>query len=534
MTREETKPSTIYVRKSSGLIRTISGRSALIANLIGMGILVNIFWVYYASAGYPNADLPSTVFIGMVLNLLIAYVYWMLASAMPRTGGDYVYVSRIFHPAIGFMENLMFVALMITWAGLFPQLIAAQGLQMMFANLYMVTGNSYYLNVAQWLTDPNSQFIIGFIILTLVIALMFLPVKWLFRIVIGIFAVQAIIYVWFIATLAATPHEAFINAFNQKLGSGAYNSILSAAQSAGVDWTITAAGTFIGIVYTMLSYIGYANSAYFAGEVRGDPKSAQGLAIFASPIIFAVIIYILYSLIYYTFGHDFLVASSSLAITGNEAWNLPAVPSPAFLVSFISNNPAFVAAVPFGLVLTFFGFALIYFFVPTRNIFAYAFDRILPPSLAQVNKHGVPWLTVIVYGIIAYISLYITVYTTYFSYLAYANFGWWLSVAIVMFAGAAFPFVKKDLFNSSPSIVKKKVGSVPIITIVGIIGGILSLWVSYSTILPAFTGFPINPIYVASIVVVYIIALIIYAISYFVQKSKGIPVELVGKELPPT
>lgn len=41
----------------------------------------------------------------------------------------------------------------------------------------------------------------------------------------------------------------------------------------------------------MLSYIGYANSAYFAGEVKGDPKSAQGLAIFTAPIIFAVIIY---------------------------------------------------------------------------------------------------------------------------------------------------------------------------------------------------------------------------------------------------
>jgi amino acid transporter len=111
-----------YVRRSSGLIRTISGRSALIANLVGMGILVNIFWVYYASALYPNADLPSTVFIAMVLNLLIAYVYWMLATAMPRTGGDYVYVSRIFHPALGFMENLMFVVIMISWAGLFPQL----------------------------------------------------------------------------------------------------------------------------------------------------------------------------------------------------------------------------------------------------------------------------------------------------------------------------------------------------------------------------------------------------------------------------
>ncbi|HLI45984.1 MAG TPA: amino acid permease, partial [Geobacterales bacterium] len=510
--------SSIYVRKSSGLIRTISGRSALIANLIGMGILVNIFWVYYASALYPNADLPSTVFIGMALNLLVAYAYWMLATAMPRTGGDYVYVSRIFHPAVGFMENLMFVVLMVTWAGLFPQLIASQGMQMMFANLYLVTGNSYYLSVAQWLTTQFAQFIIGFVIVTLVILLNFLPVKWIFRIVTALFVIQAIIYVWFVAQLAMIPHDTFVSDFNQKFGANAYQQVLNLAKNNyQVDWTITAEGTFIGIVYTMLSYIGYANSAYFAGEVRGDPRSSQGLAIFGSPIIFSVIIYILYSVIYNTFGHDFLVASSVLSLNGDQGWIMPAAPSPAHLVAVISNDPFFVSVVPFGLVLTFFGFALIYFFVPTRNIFAYAFDRIIPTKVAEVNRYGIPWVAVLIYGVIAYVSLYLTVYTQVFSYLSYANFGWWLSVAIVMFAAASFPFLKKDIFESSPRIVKRKLGPIPVITLVGIIGGILSLWVSYSTILPSFTGAPINAVYILSILLVYVIALLIFIISYFIQ-----------------
>ncbi|MDT7892577.1 MAG: amino acid permease, partial [Thermoproteota archaeon] len=356
----------------------------------------------------------------------------------------------------------------------------------------------------------------------------------IFRIVLALFIIQAIIYIWFIATLATVSHQTFITAFDNKLGHGAYQNILNTAKSQNVDWTITLEGTFVGIVYTMLSYIGYANSAYFAGEVKGDPKSAQGLAIFAAPIIFAVIIYILYAVIYNTFGHDFLVAASTLAINGNSAWTLPAAPSPAHLVSIISDNLAFVIAVPLGLILTFFGFALIYFFVPTRNIFAYAFDRIIPTKIAEVNKYGVPWIAVIIYGIIAYISLYLTVYTTVFSYLAYSNFGWWLSVAIVMFAGAAFPYLKKDIFEVSPSIVKKKIARIPVLTIVGVIGGILSLWVSYSTILPSFTGAPLNPFYVAILLLVYVIALIIFAISYFVQKSRGVPMELIGKELPPT
>src|SRR5579875_1638596 len=304
---KEEKPS-LYVRKSSGLIRAISARDALLSNLIGMGILVNIFWVVYASA----------LFVGLLLNLLVAFVYWMLATAMPRTGGDYIYVSRIIHPAAGFMTNAMFVAIMVSWAGLFPQLIASQGLQMMFANLASATGNQYYMQVSTWLSSQAGQFEVGAVIVTIVILLMLLPTKWLFRFIVSLFIVQAIIFVWFIAALIPVSHADFVNAFS-KSGT-TVSSILSQASSQGVNWTITLGGTLTGIVYTMLSYIGYANSAYFAGEVKGNPARSQGLAIPLSTAIFAVVIYILYTQIYRVFGHDFLVAASYLATSGSNSW----------------------------------------------------------------------------------------------------------------------------------------------------------------------------------------------------------------------
>ena len=50
---------------------------------------------------------------------------------------------------------------------------------------------------------------------------------------------------------------------------------------------------------------------------------------------------------------------------------------------------------------------------------------------------------------------------------------------------------------------------------------------------PSFTRFPINPIYVVSMVFVMIAALVIYTISYFYQKSRGIPMDLAMRELPP-
>lgn len=526
--------SSFYVRKSSGLIRSISARSALLSNLIGMGILVNIFWVVYASALYPNADLPTTVFFGLLLNLLVAFVYWMLATAMPRTGGDYIYVSRIIHPVIGFMVNAMFVAIMISWAGLFPQLIAGQAFQMVFANLGAVTGNSYYSGVATWLTTQNGQFIVGAGIVTLVILLVLLPVKWLFRVIVGLFAVQAVIYVWFIGALVTVSHTAFVSGFAQS--GTTVSTILGAAQSSGVAWNITLGGTFVGVVYTMLSYIGYANSAYFAGEVKGDPGRSQGIAIVLSTVIFAVVIFVLYELIYSVFGHDFLVASSYLATSGSSSWSnyAAALPSPAYLVSFISKDPWFVAAVPFGLALTFIGFAIVYFFIPIRNIFAWAFDRVIPVRFADVDKRGVPCVAILFYGAIAYISLYITVYTSIFMYLAYSNFGWWIAVAIVMFAAAIFPYRRKELFGSAPGMVRRRIGGLPVLSIVGVAGGLLSLFVSYDTILPAYTGIELNPVYVASLLLVFLLAIVIYLISHYYHKSKGMPLSVISQELPPT
>jgi len=119
--------------------------------------------------------------------------------------------------------------------------------------------------------------------------------------------------------------------------------------------------------------------------------------------------------------------------------------------------------------------------------------------------------------------------------MAYSNFGFNLAWAIVMFSAAIFPFLKKtkDIWNSSPSIVKTKIGPIPILTPIATIAGLLCLWVSYSSILPAYTGSPISPIYTASMLVLFVVALVIYAASYLYQKSKGVPIDLVAKELPP-
>ena len=519
----------VYVRQSSGLVRTVSARTALFANLVGMGIIVNFFWITEASAFYPNANLITTVGIGVVINVAVAYVYWMLASAMPRSGGDYIFVGRIFHPSVGLGINLLFSVLFVTWVGLFAYFTAYSAIPTMLAAYSLAGGGSGAVNSATtFIGNTNQVFEVALIFLIAVVLISLLPTKWIFRVSVGLFGGCALIFVIMIGILLATPQSAFESAFNSNPVYGtSYSSLV-------MNVPITATGTFLGVVYTMLSFIGYANSSYYGGEIRGTPTRTQGIAIFGAPLIFAALIAILYAASYYTFGRGFLIGiSSSYFGAPGVAW-----PGPLYLAAYIVHNPLLAAFLSLGLVLTFFGFSLIYFIVPTRNLFAWSFDRVLPSFFTRVSRNGVPYVVVITLAVFSFISLWIQTYDpTIFNYatLSYSNFGFWFAVGIVALAGALFPFLRKSMFEQSPSIVRARVGKVPVITIVGAAAFGASWFVAYAASTGQYLGITSGYSFsdLLFLPIVFVIGIVLYWVAYAVQKARGVPIDLIAKELPP-
>ncbi|HLY77602.1 MAG TPA: amino acid permease [Thermoplasmata archaeon] len=523
----------LYVRQTSGLVRTVGPRTALFANLVGMGIIVNYFWIVFASAGYPNANLVTTVGIGVLINLGVGYVYWMLSSAMPRSGGDYVFLGRIFHPSIGLGTNLLFTVVFVSWAGYFAYYTAIFGIPTTLAAFSVAGGGAQALTMANTIAASHiDQFLIGLFILLLVVLVSLLPTKWIFRTVVGIFVLSGIIYILMLGLLLTTSQATFAADWNAANTAGNSYSVL--ASNVAGSTGITLSGTFLGIVYTMLSFIGYANSSYYGGEIRGNPTRTQGLAIFGAPLIFAALIGALYAATYAAFGRNFLIGVSVNYVTPGSS--LTAIPSPLFLVSYLLHGDPYLAAfLSFGLILTFFGFALVYFIVPTRNLFSWSFDRILPTVFARVSRHGVPWVAVILLAIASFIVLWVGVYTTLLAYLSYSNFGFWLAVGLVCLGGALFPYLRPQLFRSTPRLVQAKVGPVPILTVVGIVSWIAAWFVSYA----ASTAQYVEPSgaysygYLLFLPIVFVIGVVIYWISRAIQKSRGIPMDLINKELPP-
>src|SRR6266550_564964 len=95
----------VFLRKATGLVREVSLIDALIMNTIGMNVAIGaVFLFLQAPANFPHGSMFWAVVIGTVLMAFtLLWVYSEFAAAMPRSGGDYVFVSRALHPFLGWL-----------------------------------------------------------------------------------------------------------------------------------------------------------------------------------------------------------------------------------------------------------------------------------------------------------------------------------------------------------------------------------------------------------------------------------------------
>src|SRR5258708_34116860 len=86
-------------RKISGLTAT----NIVVANMIGTGVFVSLG--FQVISIHSDFAVMALWVIGGLLSLCGALCYAELAVALPRLGGEYNFLSRIYHPALGFMPG---------------------------------------------------------------------------------------------------------------------------------------------------------------------------------------------------------------------------------------------------------------------------------------------------------------------------------------------------------------------------------------------------------------------------------------------
>jgi APA family basic amino acid/polyamine antiporter len=396
-----------------------------------------------------------------------------------------------------------------------------------------VDHNTEATNVAAVLSSPTNAFILACLLIVIFIAPVLLGTKAPFKVMWAMFAIALIGTFVTVAAFLSAPNATFVSNFNSLSGMN-YQAAIS---KAGLPIGFAIGATITGSIFTMTNFLGFFSSAYFTGEVKRVARS-QVIAMFGSLFFLVAIALLVYGSVYYSVGSDFLNAIANLQGTGNAAYTLPAVPVINFLVAFANTNPYVIMLSGIALFATGMGGATLFAFVGVRNLFAWSFDRLMPTAMTKLDsKRGAPYVATIVILISAIVFAAVYYFTSFFTFYVYATLNLFIVFIMVSIAAIVFPFRMKSQFAASPSIVTKKVGGMPFISILGVIGVIVNAYFGYATTSPTVTPPPsgalLSTLAFASVPLTIIAAFVIYGIAYLVRKRQGIALGLAFKEIPP-
>ncbi|MFX0197647.1 MAG: APC family permease [Candidatus Hodarchaeota archaeon] len=506
-----------FVRKTSGLVRSLSAWDAMIVNILFMAPTAVFVYGIWGAGLWPGVHLPATALIAIPISIIIGFFYAIFSASMPRSGGDYIWVSRVIHPAIGFMINFFLFVILLQVAGSYIPWFA----QLAIAPLLEFTGRS---GAASSISGDVAMFIIAIIFYIFCAIIVTRGSKTTARVLLLFFIGVLIgLITYTLVMIGTSPSEV---AANYQAATGESASNLIARAKADTDFTgkFTLIATLTGMQLTFINFLGFNTSIYLAGEIK-EVSRAQFIAIIGSVIVFGLITWWAYQVTYAGFGSDFVGAIAAL-------WETESF---LFMFQFATDSTFIYSIVALGWACMTLSAILVYVYICVKLLFAWSFDRIVPTRLSEINpRFNSPVNALIVVTIVAMLLQAVWIWTDWAKYFAYLVFQWMIMQGIVAISALVFPKWKPDLFEASPAIVRRKVGPLYVLQWLGVATLIFSIYLGYIGITPTITGVTgperWGPLGFAAFI--FILAIVIYYISSFYHRDK-IPLELSFKELPP-
>ena len=514
----------VYIRRASGLVRNISAWDAMIFNIMVMAPMAVLVYGVWASIIYPGAHLPTTALLAIPISIVIGLFYALLSIAMPRAGGDYIWVSRILHPSIGYAMNFFLFMLVLSVAGAYIPWFTQ------YALAPMLEANGLTELAAAVSTN---EFAFAFAVIYYLICAVIISRggKTTAKVLWGYFILVLIGLAVYAGALLFIGRGTFAANFAAATGVS-YDTIIKEAVKAGYPQGFLLSATLLGLTFTYINFLGFNFSIYLAGEIK-DVRKSQIIAIIGAIVVFGIIDWLAYEASYIGMGGEFLGALSYLYAIGSKVYPFGSR-EPFFMWLFqYAVDPRLYAIMMIGWSAMVLAAILTYVATAVRFVFAWAFDRVVPTFLSNVDvRYHSPYAALIFVTVIAIIFQALWLWTPLLQYFSYIVFGWMIMQIITSIAAIVFPKVRKDLWDRSPGIVKAKVGPVPVLTILAVISMILAGYLGYASISPAFVG-ELDPGIMAFTIGLYVIGFVIYFASSLYHRKTGIPLELSFKELPP-
>lgn len=543
---EEKKP-TVFVRRTSGFVREFTQLHALGWNWIWpLNTLLYMMPIYIAflSPLFVGANIPLGALIAVLMALGPVVAYSMMGASMPRSGGDYVWSSRIIHPVVGVVASIGYSVYFFGWLTYNGIIMASFILQGPLNLVGQLTNNAGLISFAQWCGGD------GFLIIAvLMVVLPVLPLlggmKWFGRFVIVTTGAILIATGLALYTVLVPTQGAFVQGFNNLMGTGAYQNFINEATAAGWTGTASYVGSMVpwdtlvlGVVFLGTQLIWSWPSVVLFGEIKRAESLKLNFLAMVIPCIFFLAtgpLFILSSI--NLIGPEFSSALYYLGSAGSPVVaNLPfSWDTTLIWMPFIALGDL---AVPM-ILITDVLIAISVFYsnsgnliMPVRYLFNMAFDRVLPKGFAYVDKryHAplVGYLFLVIGGVIWTVLTYL--YPGVWGYVSAVIAANALLFLVGCLSAALFPYRMKDVYKASPAS-KYKVAGIPLVAIAGIVGVFSMVLLMGVYLGVADLGGTVN---LPTMVAVWIAGAVIYYIAKAYRKAKeGIDISLAFKEIPP-
>lgn len=525
----------VFVREATGLVREAGLIDILMFNAQSVtGVAIVAGGLLLLPLMTSGIGITGSIILGLITAIFVNFTYYILSVTIPRSGGDYIYVSRLLHPALGVLAaGLM---------GIFVPIILAATFG---ASVWVTAGLSPLLaaigqgGLASVVTSSTNLTIAGMIsTVFFAVLLIFGGNRAFFRLNNVLYLIAMIGLLVGGAIFLSMDHATFVKLFDTYASTYGTSSadIIQTASSNGLTMpasdfpSITLASALM-----FASFYWCTQSSYLGGEIK-HIKRTQFWGMIGTGIIWGAITLFAIIPAYYTVGSNLITAADYLSYLQPQLWKIPVSSFFALYTNIAAQNPAVGVLIALAFLFGYLTATGWSFMIFSRVVFAMSFDRFLPTKLADVSdKYHTPVKAIVLVAVLTAVCLLLLTN----SQTAVVLYTWGVAINVVAMltfimssvALTLMPFLHKNTYEVACPF-KQKIAGFPVVSLVGLVSTLLLMVYEYLEISnPVFFG--ISPAALEAMGVTIVFFLVLYFVVTTYRKSHGVDLRLAYREIPP-
>src|SRR5438477_309340 len=416
---------------------------------------------------------------------------------------------------------------------------AATGIALASVAVVNTFNNSAISDAAGNVTSQGAIAAISVVMLLVVGAVSLVSIRRLAQVILALVGIQLLAFLVLGWLLITHSHQDFVNALATFSNHpNAFNDILAAAQKNQIPLGISIGASLTAVPFMVLNYNGVLYAYYVGGELKRPGRTY----LYASVISIGLLVVVwlgVWLLMRNTVGLDFMQSQAKLGATDPDAYGkITSLQSSAGGLGYgliLSGDPISKILIGIAVPSAELAVDLAFVAVVTRVMFALAFDRLLPISLAKISeRNAIPTNAIIVAVVIGILFAILAAFVNLSNIVA--NLA--LFVALIIVAGGvaatALPYRRPDLIMRPGQTELARVGGVPVPSLWGAATTLLAvivvaLIVTHPEVFGSFTLTSVG-----ALVIVLLAGPVIYLIARQMRLSRSsIDLRLAMRELPP-